>query len=113
MAWVHQVINRIRGGTSEEAARDLSQKGIDVIVGEAAFVSPHELIAADKTFSAARIIIATGCQNVVPPIEGLDDVGFISNVEALALPALPNICTAFIMKTHHRVLRGVWCKTSS
>ncbi len=79
MVWLHQVINRIRGGTSEEVARDLGQKGIDVIVGEAAFVSPQELIAADKTFCAARIIIATDCQNVVPPIEGLNDVGFVSN----------------------------------
>ncbi len=32
MAWVHQVINRMRGGTSEEAAKDLAQQGIEVIV---------------------------------------------------------------------------------
>ncbi len=89
MAWVHQVINRMRGGTSEEAARDLAQQGIDVIVGEAAFLSPHELIIADTSLNAESVIIATGCQNVVPSIAGLNDVGYISNVEAVALPALP------------------------
>ncbi len=89
MDWVHQVINRMRGGTPAEAARDLAQKGIDVIVGEAAFVSPHELTIAGKAVSAERIIIATGCQNIVPSIEGLNEVGFISNVEAVSLPTLP------------------------
>ncbi|HYL41974.1 MAG TPA: FAD-dependent oxidoreductase [Ktedonobacteraceae bacterium] len=89
MARVHQVIDRIRGGTSEEAAKELTRKGIDVLVGEAVFVSPHELTIAGKLVSAARIIIASGCQNIVPVIEGLNEVGFISNVEAVSLPALP------------------------
>jgi pyruvate/2-oxoglutarate dehydrogenase complex dihydrolipoamide dehydrogenase (E3) component len=40
MAWVNQVILRIRGGTSEEASSKVEQQGIDVIEGEAAFVSP-------------------------------------------------------------------------
>jgi pyruvate/2-oxoglutarate dehydrogenase complex dihydrolipoamide dehydrogenase (E3) component len=83
MAGVDRVINHIRGGTSDEAAEKLAQQGIDVILGEAAFVSPHELIIADRSVNAEHIIIAIGSQNVVPSVEGL------SNVEAVALPALP------------------------
>ncbi len=89
MSWVHQCINRIRGGTAEDAARDLSSKGIDVLMDEATFISPHELSIGDKSISAEHIIIASGGKNVVPPIEGLHDVGFISNVEAVSLSSLP------------------------
>src|SRR5438874_12095826 len=32
MSRVHEVVNRIRGGTSEQAATDLSHKGIDVLL---------------------------------------------------------------------------------
>src|SRR5205823_5716182 len=46
MSWVHQVQLRIRGGTSEEAAAQLSHKGIHVLSGEATFVSSHELTIA-------------------------------------------------------------------
>jgi len=90
MPWVYQVQIGIRGGTSEEAAARLSDKGIDVLPGEATFVSPHELIIAGKTVSAARIIVATGSQEVIPPIEGLNEAGFITNVEAVSLHTLPN-----------------------
>lgn len=89
IAWVHQTINRIRGGTSEEAAHALSQKGIDVLKGEAAFVSPHELSVAGTSVSAQRFIIATGSENIIPPIEGLNKVGYITNVQAISLPRLP------------------------
>ena len=89
MVWVHEVMDRIRGGTPEEAAVDLSHKGIDVLLGEAAFVSPHELSIGEKSVSAERIIIATGSKDVVPSIEGLKEVGFITNVEAVSLSTLP------------------------
>jgi pyruvate/2-oxoglutarate dehydrogenase complex dihydrolipoamide dehydrogenase (E3) component len=89
MSWVQQAIKRIRGGTTEEAARALSQKGIDVLSGEAVFVSPHELLVAGISVSARRIIIATGSENSVPGIEGLNEVGFITNKEAVFLPSLP------------------------
>lgn len=89
LSWVQQAQNRIRGGTTEEAAASLAQKGIEVLVGEAAFLSPYELSSAGKVFSASQIIIATGDENIVPPIDGLDDIGYITNVQAVSLPTLP------------------------
>ena len=89
LSWVQQAQNQIRGGTPEEAAAALSQKGIEVLMGEAAFLSPHQLSIAGKSASAARIIIAAGDENIFPPIEGLSDVGYITNVQAVSLPTLP------------------------
>ena len=87
--WVQQVIKRLRGGTLEEAQTSLTRQGIDLLHGEATFVSPNQVLIAGQTISATQIIIATGSETVVPPIEGLQEAGFITNVQAVALPALP------------------------
>jgi dihydrolipoamide dehydrogenase len=87
--YVHQVINDIRGGTSEEASRELGKKGIEVIKGEATFVAPDSVSVNGQTLAADRILIASGCQTTVPPIEGLHETGFITNVQAVSLPSLP------------------------
>ncbi|MHB8597152.1 MAG: dihydrolipoyl dehydrogenase [Ktedonobacteraceae bacterium] len=89
MEWVRHAVTRIRGGTSEEAAADLSHKDIEVIFGEGHFISDHVMQVGDRTISAERIIIATGSKNVIPTIEGLEDTGYITNREAVALPTLP------------------------
>ncbi|HEU5230144.1 MAG TPA: dihydrolipoyl dehydrogenase [Ktedonobacteraceae bacterium] len=87
--YTREVIERIRGGTSDEASAELRKKGIEVIKGEASFVSPHEVSVLGKTIAAERIIVASGSQTLAPPIEGLKQAGFITNVEAVALPELP------------------------
>lgn len=89
MAKVQQVIRQLRGGTNEEAAAQLTRQGIDVLQGEASFVTPHTLDIAGSFIEAERIIIAIGCETVVPPIEGLREAGYITNVQAVSLPTLP------------------------
>src|SRR5579863_2397447 len=88
-AYVHQIIHRLRGGSLEEARHSLEQKGIHLLSGEAVFVSPHEVQVAGKTVSAAQILLATGSETEVPPIEGLKEAGYITNIEAVSLPQLP------------------------
>src|SRR5437660_3927216 len=88
-AYTREVINRIRGGTSDEASADMAKNGSEVITGEASFVSPHEVSVRGRTLTAERIVVASGSQTLVPPIEGLEKVGYITNVEAVALPSLP------------------------
>jgi dihydrolipoamide dehydrogenase len=89
LARVQQVITRLRGGTPGEARDQLVQQGIDVLEGDASFISPNEVVIAGKTISAEQIIIATGSETAVPPVEGLKEAGFITNVQAVGLPDLP------------------------
>jgi len=86
---VHGVIEQMRGGSSAEASEQLRQQGIAFFPGEAHFISSHEVIVNDQTIAAERIILATGCQAVVPEIEGLQDAGYITNVGAVSLSTLP------------------------
>lgn len=89
LARVQQVILKLRGGTNEEASAQLAHEGIDVLQGEASFVTPHKLSVAGQSIVAERIIIATGCETLVPPIEGLRETGYITNVQAVSLADLP------------------------
>lgn len=88
-AYVQSVINQMRGGTSAEAGQQLRQQGIDFLAGQARFVSPHEVAVDGRVIEAERIVLATGCRARVPDIDGLRETGFITNVEAVSLPALP------------------------
>ena len=100
-AYVQDVIKQIRGGTSDEAAAKLRQQGIDMYHGEASFVSPHEIrvmrTSTDGrnapqepvTLHGEQIVIAAGSKTDIPSIEGIQDAGYITNIEAVSLPSLP------------------------
>ena len=88
-AHVRQVQKTIRGGTLEQARAGIAAQGIDLFMGEAAFNSPHEIRVNDKTLRGKRFIIATGTTASIPEIEGLAEAGYITNVEAVSLPELP------------------------
>jgi len=60
-----------------------------VLQGEASFVTHHKLSVGGQFIVAERIIIAIGCETVVPPIEGLQEAGYITNAQAVSLPNLP------------------------
>ena len=87
---VQRVIKQLRVGTVEEAQTNLERQGIEFLHGEAAFVSPNQVTVAGHSIFAKQVIIATGCETIVPPMNGLKETGFITNVQAVSLPILPH-----------------------
>ncbi len=65
------------------------ERGAQFFRGEAKFVSPHEVMVGDELLRADRILIATGSLPAAPPIDGLAETGFITNIEAMDLEDLP------------------------
>jgi len=64
--------------------------GVDVFLGhEARFTSPDEVAVDGRRLAARSTIIATGSYPTAPPIDGLEEVGYLTNVEALKLRRLP------------------------
>jgi mercuric reductase len=61
----------------------------EFIDGRARFISPHELEVNGETITADKVIIATGSTARVPAIEGIEDTGYITHIEALKLKKLP------------------------
>ncbi|MEO7000964.1 MAG: FAD-dependent oxidoreductase [Ktedonobacterales bacterium] len=89
VARAQQVITRMRGGNPAQAARALRTQGVTVFHGEAQFVAPDAVEVNGTRLRGANIMIATGAENIIPPIEGLREAGYITNIEAVTLPALP------------------------
>ena len=67
----------------------LSEAGFELFDGVASFDDAHTVRVGDHVLSAERVLIATGSRTAVPPIEGLEDVGWIDHVSALELTELP------------------------
>ncbi len=67
----------------------LSELGVDVLLGGAAFVDPHTLRVADRDITAKFILIASGSRPAVPAIEGLAEVGYLTNEDVFDLSDLP------------------------
>jgi mercuric reductase len=67
----------------------LRSAGHEPFDGTGAFLDPHTVQVNGGSLSAERILVATGSRTAVPPISGLDDVGWIDHVTALELTELP------------------------
>lgn len=88
-----QVMKRIRTVIGKIAPHDsverYSELGVDVIIGEAKLVSPWEVTVGGKRISARSIIIATGAGPLVPKIEGVDSVDYLTSDNLWDLTVLP------------------------
>ncbi len=75
--------------TAHESEESLKEQGIDLFWGQTSFASSTEVKVKDEVLKAKKIIISAGSQPMVFPIEGLDQVGYITSNEAVDLKELP------------------------
>lgn len=73
----------------EDGSEAYKSDGITVHRGHAHFLSPWQISLEHKRYTARNFLISTGTRNVVPPIEGLKETGFITYREAIALKSPP------------------------
>ena len=91
MERVQSVIKTIEPHDSEERYSGL---GVDVVAGSAKIVSPWEVeITRDdgsrQSLTTRSIVIATGARPFVPPIPGIEQVGYLTSDNLWALRELP------------------------
>lgn len=84
--WKDLVVSRTGTAHGVESFR---HDGIHVIREHARFISDHEVEAAGKVYSAAKFIIATGSKVFIPPITGIEDVGYMVFKDAVNLTKPP------------------------
>jgi pyruvate/2-oxoglutarate dehydrogenase complex dihydrolipoamide dehydrogenase (E3) component len=98
--WEDAVARRyeVTGGLDDSApARRLADAGVTVIRGTGRITSPGTVevtLAPGEdeglvTLTYADLVIATGCEPVAPPIEGLADIPAWTTAEGLCSPDLP------------------------
>ena len=67
--------------------RILRNAGVTIHDGRGVMVDPHTIRVGDQTFTAEHVLIATGGEAFVPPVEGAE-LG-ITSYEVFSLPELP------------------------
>lgn len=87
------VMNNVRKVISNvyetESIDVLNKDGIDFVKGPAKFIGRKQLKVDDEVIEAKKIFICTGSSPMVPPIDGLKDVDYLTNESIFELDELP------------------------
>lgn len=83
---VQSVIDHIQHHDDPERFRSY---GCEVIFGAAEFVDPHTVRVKDQKIRGRRFVIATGSRPFIPPIEGLEETGYLTNLDIFSMRTLP------------------------
>ena len=86
MKRVHKVIETIEPHDSIERFTEL---GVDCVTGEAEIIDKHTVRVGDRNIRTKSIIIAAGARPFVPPIEGVQDVDYLTSDNVWELEELP------------------------
>lgn len=63
--------------------------GWELITGHAEFTGPDQVSVNGRTITASAYLVATGASPAVPPIEGLEEAGYLTSTTALDLTEVP------------------------
>jgi pyruvate/2-oxoglutarate dehydrogenase complex dihydrolipoamide dehydrogenase (E3) component len=80
----------IRDLDDTKQIEDYRDEGVEVYKGDGTITGPGEVQVDDRALSTERIIVATGSDPAIPPIDGLAEAGYWTNREATTLKELPD-----------------------
>jgi mycothione reductase len=81
-ALIYKDIDMIRQGLSHS-------ENVDYYPTVAEFVGPYTLKVGDETITSKMIFLCTGSKPMIPPIKGLDEVGYLTSDTLLKMNRLP------------------------
>jgi dihydrolipoamide dehydrogenase len=81
--------DRIVEGISSGRGQRMAKRGVKVFMGTARFVSPYEIVVNEEQIQAKKIIITTGSAPAIPPIPGLEQAGYLTNISAMEVERVP------------------------
>ncbi|UCC59758.1 MAG: FAD-dependent oxidoreductase, partial [Dehalococcoidia bacterium] len=88
-----KVMTRVRSIVQKVYEKDLPETferiGIKVLFGNPEFIDSHRISINDQVISAEKVIISTGTRPLIPPIEGIEDVDYLTNELVFELDKLP------------------------
>lgn len=84
--YVQQVISNIQPNDSPERFENL---GVEVIFGEGEFKDENTFTVNGRDLKARAFVVSTGSRPKVPPIEGIEQAGFLTNEQVFSLKDRP------------------------
>jgi pyruvate/2-oxoglutarate dehydrogenase complex dihydrolipoamide dehydrogenase (E3) component len=82
-AYIQRAIGEVR------ATEKAYVEKVTVKFGHVTFKSPHKMLLNGQEIMSRNIIIATGSHPALPDVEGLQEVGYLTNKDVFNLTALP------------------------
>ena len=87
---VMERMRRLRAGISHhDSAQRFTDAGVDVFLGQATFTGPNTLEVDGQELQFAKAVICTGARAARLPVDGFDDVGYLTNETLFSLTELP------------------------
>ena len=80
------IVNRMRAGGYNSLA---DNKHVTLFEGEASFAGPREVLVNGEKISSKRIVIAAGARPLIPALNGLEEVDYLTSTTIMELPELP------------------------
>ncbi|NBD14715.1 MAG: FAD-dependent oxidoreductase [Cyanobacteria bacterium] len=87
MGHVQQAISNIQPNDSPERFEGL---GVEVIFGQGEFKDEKTFTVNGRDLTARAFVISTGSRPKVPPIEGIEEAGFLTNEQVFSLKERPD-----------------------
>jgi len=84
--YVRETIHQIYQSHTPEALR---AKNIEVVLGPGQFVDPNTISAGERRLRAKKILITTGARPMIPAIDGLEKVPFVTYEQIFDNDRLP------------------------
>ncbi len=86
MEHVHDIVEEIYAGHTPEILEEI---GIKIIIGTASFIDKHTLDVNGTTLKAKTFLIVSGARPFIPPIEGLDQIPYLTSKNFFSEKSLP------------------------
>lgn len=87
---VMQRMRLLRASISpNDSAQRFRKLGVDIYFGQAQFVDGESVQVGSTTLRFRKAVLATGSLPAVPPIPGINEVGFLTNETVFSLTHLP------------------------
>lgn len=88
-----QIMDRVKSVVIKVEPHDSVERyeslGVECIKGEAKITSPYTVEVNGRTLTTRNIVIATGAKPFVPPIPGVDSIGYLTSDTIWELRELP------------------------
>ena len=84
---VHRVIDTIQEHDSTERFESL---GVEVVYGDGQFIDAETFAVNGRQLKARAFLIATGGRPGLPPVSGLKEAGYLTNVEVFSIDSRPD-----------------------
>ena len=83
-------MRRLRAAIApHDSVKRFSELGVDVFIGNGRFVDAETVAVGKARLAFKKAVIATGARAAAPPIEGLDEVSYLTNETVFSLTELP------------------------